>query len=183
MKSEIEKLAYDFAKKWHEGYYRNDNITPYIVHPISVVSTLRAWGVGDSEVIAAAYLHDLLEDTKVKESELRQVFGLNVLMKVKKLTKNEKIPKDEYMNEIAKDADVYVSLIKYADRISNVIDFLVDGKEEYAYEYYHKADAIYNRLSSERKALGKIFDNLRDDKEALDTIFETIKKDTNKGKK
>lgn len=176
MKNDIESFAYEFARKWHEGYFRNDNKTPYIIHPITVVDTLKHWGVGDSETIAAAYLHDLLEDTSVKESEIRQVFGLNVINKVKKLTYDKSVPKDEYLKNIAKDSDLYVSLIKYADRLCNVIDFLVDGNEKYAFVYFHKADVIFNRLSSDRKKLGKIFDNLAKDKRAIDEIFKEIRK-------
>lgn len=177
MKSEIENLAYEFARYWHDGQFRNDNITPYIVHPISVVGLLKSWGVGDSETIAAAYLHDLLEDTEVNEEQIRKVFGLNILNKVKKLTHSKDVSKNQYMENIAKDADLYVSLIKYADRLCNVVDFLVDGNKKYAFIYFHKADIIFNRLSSERNKLGKIFDNLLKDKKSLENIFKYIQKD------
>lgn len=176
MKNDIENFAYEFAKKWHNGYYRKDNKTPYIVHPVSVVSTLKSWGVGDNETIVAAYLHDLLEDTNVNESEIRQIFGSNVINKVKKLTYDKSIPKDDYMKQIAKDADIYVSVIKYADRLCNVIDFLVDGNNEYAFVYFHKADIIFNRLRSERNKLGKIYYNIVQDRKAIEQIFNEIQK-------
>lgn len=173
MKSNIEQIALEFARKWHKGQYRKDNITPYINHPVDVVSLLKEWGVNDNASIAAAYLHDLLEDTNVKEATIRQVFGPNILNKVKKLTKEENQNKEEYIKNIAKDSDIYVLLIKYADRISNTLDFILDGNFDWGEKYFHKADVIYNRLKSESKVLGKILPKVIKDHNEVLKIFKT----------
>lgn len=67
--------AMEFATKAHEGQFRKGTKRPYIVHPVEVgdiVSTM----TGDEEVIAAAILHDTIEDCpQVTEEILRKEFG------------------------------------------------------------------------------------------------------------
>ncbi len=54
---------------------RKYNLLPYIIHPRAVTSVLFHEGVVKDEVLAAALLHDVLEDTGVKEEDLRREFG------------------------------------------------------------------------------------------------------------
>jgi myo-inositol-1(or 4)-monophosphatase len=66
-----------FAEKAHEGAFRKGTKIPYITHPLEaavIVSGLTT----DREVIAAALLHDVVEDAGVTEEELRQRFGKRV---------------------------------------------------------------------------------------------------------
>ena len=89
---EIEKIAFEFALKWHNGHFRKDNQTPYINHPIEVVKTLKAWGVDNKEVIAVAYLHDVLEDTAYPREKLAAEFPTEVMEAVDLLTHEEGVP-------------------------------------------------------------------------------------------
>lgn len=68
------------------GQKRKYTGEPYIVHPAEVVQILQAAGVWQPDVLAAAWLHDVLEDTQVDPEDLRQVFGYTVARLVSELT-------------------------------------------------------------------------------------------------
>ena len=68
--------AFDFAHQLHDGQMRATG-EPYIVHPIAVADLLRDIGAGSS-VIAAGFLHDVVEDTQVTPEEIEAQFGAEV---------------------------------------------------------------------------------------------------------
>ena len=68
------------------GQKRKYTGEPYIVHPAEVVGILRVAGVFSPDMLAAAWLHDVLEDTRVTQSDLLQVFGPVVAALVNQLT-------------------------------------------------------------------------------------------------
>ena len=70
--------AADFATEAHKGMVRKGGGIPYIYHPMEV-ALLSSQMTEDEEVIAAAYLHDVLEDTSVTAEELKARFGDRVL--------------------------------------------------------------------------------------------------------
>jgi len=61
-------LASSIARAAHAGQFRRDGVTPYITHPEAVAKSLEG---ENPDVIAAAWLHDVLEDTEVTISELK----------------------------------------------------------------------------------------------------------------
>jgi len=69
--------AIAFAAQCHEGGVRKGTDVPYIVHPMEACA-IAATLTGDPEVLAAAVLHDVLEDAGVAEPELRRRFGERV---------------------------------------------------------------------------------------------------------
>ena len=71
------KRAAEFAAKAHEGVVRKGSHLPYIVHPIEVAMMVSVM-TDDVEVIAAAYLHDVIEDANVTYEKLEEVFGRRV---------------------------------------------------------------------------------------------------------
>jgi (p)ppGpp synthase/HD superfamily hydrolase len=72
--SNLEKRAAIFAKRWHGAQLRKYTLTPYWVHPAAVVQIVKT--VPHTEaMLAAAWLHDILEDTPVTEATLRAEFG------------------------------------------------------------------------------------------------------------
>ena len=74
MAENIINKAIIFATRAHEGAVRKGSKLPYILHPLEtgvIVSTMTK----DEDVIAAAILHDVLEDTSVTYEELKQEFG------------------------------------------------------------------------------------------------------------
>lgn len=127
-----------FATMAHSGQMRKDGKSPYIVHPERVVKTLQEAGVTDQEILAAAYLHDVLEDTKEDISE----FPERVQKIVKDLTKapNTK-DKNAYIAAFA-DKPFEVVLIKLADRYDNLLDGSKTMKPEWVKNYLTGANAL-----------------------------------------
>ncbi len=97
---------------------------PYIVHPTEVVKMIQDIG-GTPEMIAAAYLHDVVEDTKIKIADIRREFGQTVASYVYWLTSPSR-PEDgnratrkEIDRRFIANATPEVKSIKLADLISN----------------------------------------------------------------
>lgn len=68
------------------GQKRKYTGEPYIVHPAEVVQILKTAGVTDPNMLAAAWLHDVIEDTRLEQRDLVQVFGPVVAILVGQLT-------------------------------------------------------------------------------------------------
>jgi (p)ppGpp synthase/HD superfamily hydrolase len=128
-----------FATISHSGQMRKDGKSPYIVHPERVVKALQEAGVTDQEVLAAAYLHDVLEDTN---GVIDGVFPERVVKLVKDLTKPAGIKdKNAYISGFA-DKPFEVVLIKLADRYDNLLDGSKTLKPEWVKNYLTGADAL-----------------------------------------
>jgi guanosine-3',5'-bis(diphosphate) 3'-pyrophosphohydrolase len=118
--------ASKFAALKHRDQRRKDIMaSPYIIHPIIVANELTKAGVSDSEIIAAALLHDTLEDTETTEDELIETFGERVCSMVVELTDDKDLPKKERKRLQIVHAP-YLSpgaaLVKVCDKIANVSD-------------------------------------------------------------
>ena len=99
------------ATRLHEGQFRRDGVTPYITHPRAVAESL----AGESdEVIMAAWLHDVLEDTEATESSLGAA-GVpeSVTDIVYLLTRAEDEPYHAYLSWI--EMDPLATKVKIAD--------------------------------------------------------------------
>ena len=94
IKSIVEK-AINFATAAHQGQTRKYDNEPYIVHPIAV-SKMVADMTNDPEMIAAAVLHDVVEDTEVTGEEIHKLFGDRVAELVYDLT--DQFTKENYPN-------------------------------------------------------------------------------------
>ena len=116
-----------FATVAHGDQMRKDNKTPYIEHPTRVVKMLQSIGMKDREVLAAAYLHDVLEDTNEDISEFPQ----RVQKIVSELTKTG--DKNAYLNDFVNKSKDAI-LIKMADRYDN----LMDGQKTMGMEWLKK---------------------------------------------
>ena len=82
MDTELLDRAIEFAVRAHSGTERRGKGFPYIVHPMeamAIVATMSA----DQELLAAAALHDVVEDTGVSLDEIRSQFGDRVAMLVR----------------------------------------------------------------------------------------------------
>jgi GTP diphosphokinase / guanosine-3',5'-bis(diphosphate) 3'-diphosphatase len=119
--------AFNFAYQLHEGQYRKSG-EPYIAHPIAVAGLLRDLG-GDSAMIAAGFLHDVVEDTEVTSAEIEELFGVQVRELVEAVTKLSKFnfsSKTERQAEnfrrmfLAMAQDIRVIVVKLADRLHNM---------------------------------------------------------------
>ncbi len=124
---EMLRKAYETAAKAH-GNQRRRSGEPYISHPLSVAALLVEMGM-DSESVAAALLHDVVEDTNVKLDSLKSEFGPDVAHLVDGVTKLTRISfssVEEQQAEnlrkmlLAMSQDVRVMLVKLCDRLHNM---------------------------------------------------------------
>ena len=88
--------AYHFAAQAHRGQKYSGTNLPYIMHvtfvSMEVIAALEVEQVKNPDlVVQVAILHDVIEDTKVSELKIKEVFGKDVADGVKYLTKNKKI--------------------------------------------------------------------------------------------
>ena len=128
--------AAQFAAKKHRDQRRKDkHASPYIIHPISVALEIsQIGGVDDPEILAAALLHDTLEDTETEPEELEAEFGKKVCEYVLDVTDDKALPKDERKRrqiEHAKKISKGAALIKLGDKISNVTDVINNPPEDW----------------------------------------------------
>ncbi len=124
---DLVRRAYRFADEAHLGQTRK-NGEPYITHPIAVAALCTEWKL-DAQALAAALMHDSMEDCGVTKIELIEKFGVPVAELVDGLTKLDKLEfntREENQAEsfrkmlLAMARDVRVILIKLADRTHNM---------------------------------------------------------------
>jgi GTP pyrophosphokinase len=129
--------AFEFAYKLHKGQYRASG-EPYMAHPLAVAGLLRDFG-GSGAMIAAGFLHDVVEDTDVTPEEIEERFGSEVRQLVEGITK---ISRFNFSNKTERQAekfrrmclalsqDIRVIVVKLADRLHNMraLEYLSDEK-------------------------------------------------------
>ena len=161
--------AMDFAADKHRGQTRKDlTSTPYINHPISLAHLLAdAGGVTDANVIAAALLHDTVEDTDATIDDIKELFGNKVMSIVMEVTDDKSLPSPERKRlqiETAAHISQEAKLVKLADKISNLQDMLdrppVKWSLQRKREYFDWAKEVIDQLRGTNKVLEEIFDNL-----------------------
>ncbi len=128
--------AVTFAQKWHQGQFRKSG-EPYIIHPILVAAIVSHFG-GDTAMIYAALLHDVVEDTSCTRETIEKEFSAEIATLVDGLTKIIEIREEELVpstsNEklvtsalsfrkmlLASISDVRVLVVKLCDRIHNML--------------------------------------------------------------
>lgn len=118
------KLAQEKCREWHSGQKRKYTGEPYHVHPFEVADILKKNGAS-KEVVAAGYLHDVVEDCDVTEADVRALFGdriADLVMMVTDVSKpgdgNRKLRKALDKDHLA-NADADGQTVKLADLISN----------------------------------------------------------------
>ena len=131
----ILKAVHFSAQKHSTQRRKDENASPYINHPISVALAIaQIGGVDDPEILAAALLHDTLEDTETTPEELEDEFGKKVCEYVLDVTDDKTLPKDERKRrqiEHAKKISNGAALIKLGDKISNVTDVINNPPEDW----------------------------------------------------
>ena len=120
------QLAVSFAARPPPPPHPKDGRTPYAAHVFRVMMTVRdCFGCADAEALAAAVLHDTIEDTPVDFDDIEQGFGTGVAEIVAALTKNMLLREDareaDYDQRLAR-ADWRARLIKLADVYDNLCD-------------------------------------------------------------
>jgi GTP diphosphokinase / guanosine-3',5'-bis(diphosphate) 3'-diphosphatase len=123
----LVERAFVFSEQAHQGQFRKSG-DPYITHPLAVASILSQWRL-DAQGLAAALLHDVMEDTSVTKTEIETSFGKLVADMVDGVSKLDQIEfqsREDAQAEnfrkmlLAMAQDVRVILIKLADRLHNM---------------------------------------------------------------
>ncbi len=129
------KEAAEFARNAHEGSFRKGSRIPYFYHPMEV-AVIVAQMTSDEEIIAAAYLHDVIEDTNISGTQLQERFGERIYNLVAAETEDKtKSWQERKQCTILHllHASREVKLLTLADKLSNMrstaMDYLVVGDE------------------------------------------------------
>ena len=147
--------AIEFAAKKHRLQKRKDvEASPYINHPIALMHVLCVdAGVNDPLVLAAAALHDTIEDAETTEAELKAAFGPEVAGIVAEMTDDKSLAKTERKRlqiEHARHMSREGTLVKLADKICNLRDIAANPPAGWSLErrrqYFDWAKAVVDGL-------------------------------------
>jgi guanosine-3',5'-bis(diphosphate) 3'-pyrophosphohydrolase len=159
--------ALAFAAHKHRDQRRKDaEASPYINHPIALAEVLaREGGIGDFEVLAAALLHDTIEDTATSAEELRAQFGERIARLVEEVTDDKSLEKAERKRlqiEHAAGLSRGAKLVKLADKICNLRDVAERPPAQWDLarrrEYFDWAKQVIDRLRGAHPGLEAAFD-------------------------
>jgi len=155
-------FAAGYAAEHHRNQRRKGaEARPYINHPLQVAQMLAdTAGVTDPEVLAAALLHDTVEDTDVTIEDLEEVFGQRIASFVAEVTDDkslEKATRKRLQIEHAAHLSPEAALIKIADKTVNVLDVVIDPPAHWPYArvvaYLDWAEAVVGGLINPNEAL------------------------------
>ena len=136
---ELVSEAIAFAVKAHDGMRRKRGNLPYILHPMEaavIVGTMTE----DQDLIAAAALHDVVEDTEVKIEEIEEKFGKRIKELVASETEDKRenlspseswhIRKEESLEVLKNTDDIAVLMVWIGDKLANMRSFYREWKVE-----------------------------------------------------
>ena len=159
--------ALSFAAHKHRDQRRKDaEASPYINHPIALAQVLTGeGGVTDIEVLAAALLHDTIEDTATTGEELEREFGSRIAAIVAEVTDDTALPKADRKRlqiEHAAQLSDAAKLVKLADKICNLRDVAerppAKWDMERRREYFEWARRVIDGLRGAHAGLEAAFD-------------------------
>lgn len=149
-----------FATDAHQGQKRSGG-APYISHPVRVAQTIEKYKKSHNldALIAAAYLHDTIEDTGTTHEDLKALFGGLVASLVQELTSDKekiaKMGKTEYLSKkMAHDLSSWALVIKLADRLDNVQDIATAKSAAWRDRYRAETSAILDYIEKNRVLTG-----------------------------
>ncbi len=152
----ISERALEYATLKHKGQMRKGkNPKEYITHPINVANLVRKYKESHKIeiLVAAAYLHDTIEDTDATYYDLVKKFGFEIASLVMEVTtdkdlKNE-IGKAKYLAIKMKNMTSWALVIKLCDRLDN-ISGLIDVDLEFRNKYVNETLYIINFILNNR---------------------------------
>lgn len=145
MESLVER-ARSYAEKKHERQYRVHDKDPYITHPREVVGLLEQIGIQNENILASAWLHDVVEDCGVFVEELKREFNPEVARIVRALTRD--VNGEMYKARINK-SDYAVKIVKLADVVHNCSDLHSDSPKEMIVHKVRDCEDFYLELARE----------------------------------
>lgn len=129
------RQAAAFAEMAHKGAVRKGTNIPYITHPLET-AVITSMMTGDEELIAAALLHDTMEDAGITYDDLKNRFGVRVADLVAEESEDKSRSWQERKSttlEHLKTAGLEVKILTLADKLSNIRsmarDYLLKGEE------------------------------------------------------
>lgn len=156
--------AASFAARAHAGQVRKDGRTPYVAHPFRVAMIVRdVFGCEDEAVLAAALLHDTIEDTTTDYDELRKEFGEDVASIVAAMTKDMRLPerqREPSYDEQLRRSDWRARLVKLADTFDNLCD-VFDADLSKVIEKAERAVALATGDAAQRPESRRALEELR----------------------
>jgi guanosine-3',5'-bis(diphosphate) 3'-pyrophosphohydrolase len=160
MRHDIVRRAVAFAAARHAGQTRKDGKTPYVSHVFRVLySAATELGVTDPHTLAAAALHDTIEDTTTDFDDLERAFGAVVAGYVALLSKDKRLPEGErearYFEGLAK-APEAVKLLKIADTLDNLRDAHAAGGAVDEAKFRAKAEKLFEIYGGEPALAGPL---------------------------
>ncbi|MDQ3110992.1 MAG: HD domain-containing protein [Bacteroidota bacterium] len=169
MKQVIDAIL--FAATNHAGQFRKDGVTPYINHPIEVMHFLAFTAdISDEEILMAAVLHDVVEDTSVTVEEIAQRFGQNVADIVLELTDDISLSKEERKHQqlMACDGLSYgAKVIRISDKICNVYDIIYAPPGDWDIHrrraYLIWANSVIMKITGTNEGLEQHFEELMEE--------------------
>ena len=162
----VDALA--FAAYKHRLQRRKDpDASPYINHPIGLAHVLcDEAGITNARILAAAVLHDTIEDTETTYEELRERFGKAVAGVVREVSDDKTLAKVERKRlqiEHAEHLSRRARLVKLADKICNVRDVASNPPHDWSLarrrEYFDWAKAVVDRIRGTNRKLEAAFDD------------------------
>ncbi|RRF90556.1 MAG: HD domain-containing protein [Coriobacteriaceae bacterium] len=110
------RAAYELARRAHAGQLDKAG-RPYLLHPVMVAAGVRGHG---STAMAAALLHDVVEDAGVTPQKIRAQFGDAVADAVALLTHEAGVPYQDYVRRVAESGNAAAILVKLSDLTQNM---------------------------------------------------------------
>ncbi|MBR9802348.1 MAG: HD domain-containing protein [Rubinisphaera brasiliensis] len=161
--------AISYAARAHGGQWRKDKQTPYFAHPVRVMTIVcREFGVSDENILSAAVLHDIIEDTTRDYENISFHFGTEVADLVACLSKDPRLPEAERerkYDEQLEQGPWEARLIKLADCQDNFTDAINDDMQTRAKEKALRALALIQETDPEDvQRAGKILQQTLDQK-------------------
>ncbi len=144
--TDLIDAALVFAARAHDGQKRKSTDVPYLVHPVGVMMVLVECGETDPELLAAALLHDTVEDTAATLADLRARFGARVAAIVEGCSEPDKSDTWEQRKQhtiaYLKTAPRDIALVSAADKLHNV--------RSMARDYAALGDKLWSRFKRGR---------------------------------
>lgn len=159
--------ALQFAATKHQGQFRKgEKETPFINHPIKVAALLAENGEAQNEnLLIAAILHDVIEDTDATATDLKMMFGETICNLVLECTDDKNLPsweRKQFQINYAPKASLNAKKLKLADKICNVLDIREDPPTGWSVErklaYLQWSKAVYAGLKGVNPNLDSLFE-------------------------
>ena len=171
----IEK-AKKFAIEAHDGQRRkSDKTKPMVVHPIDVANILKEYNFDDN-VVAAGYLHDVVEDTEYTLSDITKMFGEDIASLVNGASEPDKSltweERKQHTIDTIKTLDIRHKAIICADKISNLEDLKILSEIRGEYDF----SAFKRGFESQKWYYTEVYNSLIQNEDTNFLMFQRLKK-------